>query len=143
MNAITQRERLTLLGSAIGCTEIAPDVLKQEPRKIRTSHVYPPIPNRNFDWAAIDDNTYCGCEECHCPVGHGATEQEAIADLLEQLEEREAEANAVDHLKGCGHYDGEACSKNCEQDCADDARYEQFAGQQPWSGRITPWPHQS
>jgi len=52
--------------------------------KIKTSFDYPPIPIRSFDWSAIDDDTYCGCEECHCPVGHGATEQEAIADLMEK-----------------------------------------------------------
>lgn len=51
--------------------------------KIRTSFDYPPIPLRNCDWSAIDDDTY----EPGCPIGHGATEQEAIADLLMQLEE--------------------------------------------------------
>ena len=51
--------------------------------KIKTRFDYPPIPVRNMDWSAIDDDTYCGEG---CPIGHGATEQEAIADLLEQLE---------------------------------------------------------
>lgn len=53
--------------------------------KIKTSHDYPPIPIRAFDWSAIDDDTYDGEG---CPVGHGATEAEAIADLLEQIEDR-------------------------------------------------------
>lgn len=62
--------------------------------KIVTEHVYPPIPIRNFDWSAIDADTYSPCEdpECSCRsakgnrVGRGATKQEAIDDLLEQLE---------------------------------------------------------
>lgn len=50
--------------------------------KIRTSCVCPPIPIRNFDWQAVDDNTYDGPGS---PIGHGKTEQEAIDDLLEQI----------------------------------------------------------
>jgi hypothetical protein len=57
--------------------------------KIRTSFDHPPIPVRKFDWSAIDDDTYDGAEDSHCPIGHGATEQEAIADLLEQIEAAE------------------------------------------------------
>lgn len=53
----------------------------QEP-KIITSHDCPPIPNRSFDWSAVTDNYDLG----H-PIGHGATEAEAIADLKQQLEE--------------------------------------------------------
>lgn len=52
--------------------------------KISTCHEYPPIPVRSFDWSAIDDDTY---EGVGCPVGHGTTEQEAIDDLLAQIEE--------------------------------------------------------
>lgn len=52
---------------------------------IKTEFVYPPIPFRRFDWMAYDDDTYCGCGECRCLTGHGATEQEAIADLMEQI----------------------------------------------------------
>lgn len=42
-------------------------------------------------YVAIDRSTYdCDCDQdgffSTSPVGHGATEQEAIADLLEQLE---------------------------------------------------------
>jgi hypothetical protein len=55
--------------------------------KIKTSFVYPPIPIRCFDWSAIDDDTYDGAEDSHCPIGTGATEQEAIDDLLRQIEE--------------------------------------------------------
>ena len=51
---------------------------------IKTYHDFPSIPIRSFDWSAIDEDTYCGCGECRCLIGHGATEQEAIAGLLEQ-----------------------------------------------------------
>ncbi len=62
--------------------------------RIKTSFVHPPIPIRSFDWQAWDDNTYdCDCDEdgffSNCPLGHGATEQEAIDDLLQQIEERQ------------------------------------------------------
>jgi hypothetical protein len=50
---------------------------------IKTSCVCPPIPIRNLDWQAIDDRTYDGPGS---PMGTGATEQEAIDDLLEQLD---------------------------------------------------------
>lgn len=49
--------------------------------KIVTSPVFPPIHIRGLDWCAHYD-TY----EPGCPIGHGATEQEAINDLLEQTE---------------------------------------------------------
>lgn len=61
---------------------------------IRTVHVYPPIPIRTLDWQAYDADTMdrCGDPECLChkkhPVGAGATEQEAVADLLEQMQDR-------------------------------------------------------
>ena len=59
--------------------------------KIVTVPVFPPIPTRNFDWQAYMDGTIdvCGDPECGCRskaiVGMGATEEEAIDDLLEQL----------------------------------------------------------
>ena len=46
--------------------------------KIRTDYWAKPIPLRCFDWSAVDDNYEPGQ-----PIGHGATEQEAIANLLE------------------------------------------------------------
>ena len=46
---------------------------------IRTTQHYSDI------WTAIDDDTYDGPGS---PIGHGQTEQEAKADLLEQLEDR-------------------------------------------------------
>lgn len=47
--------------------------------KIITSHVFPPIPQRCFDWSAHID----GREEG--PYGFGRTEQEAIRDLKENF----------------------------------------------------------
>lgn len=46
--------------------------------KIITTYVNPPIPLRNFDWSAVRDNYDGG--DC---IGRGATEAEAIADLLD------------------------------------------------------------
>jgi hypothetical protein len=57
--------------------------------KIRTEYVYPPIPIRTMDWQAWDDDTFDGAEDSHCPIGRGRTEQDAIDDLKEQLEEME------------------------------------------------------
>lgn len=50
---------------------------------VKTEHVCPPIGIRDFDWSAIDADNYDEGE----PIGHGATEADAIADLKAQLEE--------------------------------------------------------
>lgn len=50
--------------------------------KINTRCIYPPIPLRSFDWEAVTDD-YDGGD----PIGFGRTEEEAIADLREQLSE--------------------------------------------------------
>jgi hypothetical protein len=50
---------------------------------IRTEHVYPPIPIRDFDWSAARDGYEPGA-----PIGYGRTEAEAIAALLEKEDER-------------------------------------------------------
>ena len=50
---------------------------------IVTTFVYPPIPIRIFDWAATRGDFDLGCL-----VGSGATEQEAIDDLIEQEDSR-------------------------------------------------------
>jgi hypothetical protein len=52
--------------------------------KIRTEYDLKPIGRRDSDWIAVDDETYDGPGS---PIGTGATEQEAIDDLLEQIEE--------------------------------------------------------
>jgi len=49
--------------------------------RIITSYDPPPIPMRCCDWSAIDDDTY----DYDQPVGYGATEQEAIDDLLDKI----------------------------------------------------------
>lgn len=54
------------------------------PPKINTSFVYPPIPLREFDWAATYDD-YDGAEDSgnRGEIGYGRTEADAIADLVE------------------------------------------------------------
>ena len=54
-------------------------------RKIITDYVHPPIPVRRFDWCAYRD----GDDEAG-PTGTGATEADAIADLLSLEEEAAA-----------------------------------------------------
>ena len=50
--------------------------------KIRTEYIYPPIPVRDLDWRATDENYDLGS-----PIGYGRTETDAIADLLAQIED--------------------------------------------------------
>ena len=50
--------------------------------KIRTEYCAKPIPIRRFDWSAITDDYEPGL-----PIGHGATEAEAIKDLQEQYDD--------------------------------------------------------
>jgi len=60
--------------------------------KIRTNSDFPPIPTRAFDWSAVDDDTYDGAPGAGRRarlIGTGPTEEAAIADLLEQVEELE------------------------------------------------------
>lgn len=52
--------------------------------KISTSYEFPPIPIRDFDWCAVDADTYDGEG---CLIGWGRTEAAAIADLFEQIED--------------------------------------------------------
>lgn len=56
--------------------------------KIVTHYWMKPIPVRSCDWAAYDQDTYDGAPDSHCPIGYGRTEEEAIKDLLDQIEER-------------------------------------------------------
>lgn len=57
---------------------------------IRTNFWRKPIPTNSYDWSAIDADTYDGAPDswprARC-VGYGATEQEAIDDLLASLHE--------------------------------------------------------
>lgn len=50
---------------------------------IYTEWIYPPIPLRTHDWIATIDSYEPGC-----PIGYGETEQEAILNLLDQLEDQ-------------------------------------------------------
>jgi hypothetical protein len=71
--------------------------------KIVTSHPYPSIPWRNFDWCAHAD----GDEEAG-EYGWGASEKEAIADYLESHD-----------LIQCGRCD-EILESDCEPDGCED-----------------------
>jgi len=51
-------------------------------RKIITEYDKTPVPSRNYYWSAFRENF-----DLHEPIGYGATEQEAIDDLLEKEEE--------------------------------------------------------
>ena len=46
---------------------------------IKTSYVFPPVPNRNFDWEATFEYYEPGDL-----IGRGPTESDAINDLVEQ-----------------------------------------------------------
>lgn len=52
--------------------------------KIRTDYIYPPIPDRRFDWQAYRDDDEPN-DNGSMVCGHGRSEQEAIDDLLDQL----------------------------------------------------------
>lgn len=72
---------------------------------IRTDYDPKPIPDRRFDWSAVTDDY--GGEESE-PIGYGATEQAAILDLQEQLDEREAEKAESEGRNGhcrCGKFE--------------------------------------
>lgn len=56
-------------------------------RRILTDHWAKPIPLNNFDWSAVFED-YDGAPDAGFnPVGYGATEAEAIADLKAQADE--------------------------------------------------------
>jgi hypothetical protein len=52
--------------------------------RIDTRCDHPPIPIRSLDWSATTEYYAPGG-----PIGHGATEEEAIADLKQQLDDEE------------------------------------------------------
>lgn len=62
--------------------------------KIVTNYWRKPIPTNRFDWSAIDADTYdVDCDEdgffSNHPRGYGRTEAEAIADLKQQIADRD------------------------------------------------------
>ena len=58
--------------------------------KIVTHFDPKPIPDRQFDWTALDESTYDGAEDSSTrhEIGYGRTEAEAIADLRRLLDEK-------------------------------------------------------
>lgn len=58
--------------------------------KIAVFYDPPPIPSRNCDYRAYDVDNY----EPGMPIGYGATEEEALADLQDRLAEAEDSASA-------------------------------------------------
>lgn len=68
--------------------------------RIITTFVYPPIPIRTMDWAAHYDDP-------EGPVGRGATEQEAIRNLMDE------HPRSGNPCPSCGvpFFDGDTCSK--------------------------------
>ena len=60
--------------------------------KIVTEHVYPPIPDRSCDWSAVDDDTYDGPGSL---IGWGPTEDAAIADLEQKMDDADEAAAAA------------------------------------------------
>lgn len=63
---------------------------------IVVQHIFPPIPDRRFDWCAVPAEWDLGM-----PVGFGPTQEAAIADLLE-LEEFAGDGLCVTVPAGSG-----------------------------------------
>lgn len=74
-------------------------------RVIKTAHIYPPIPERRFDWCATFSDYHEGPEHHPDPfkrlIGWGKSEQEAIDDLHEDLE------SAIEDKRLHEFFDGE------------------------------------
>lgn len=80
--------------------------MERKPPKIITVHVYPPIPVRMVDWQAHYDNDEPD-DDGRVAVGTGATEAEAIKDLMEN------HPRSGNPCPACGvnFFDGDTCSK--------------------------------
>lgn len=90
------RAEATALGTCFNCNLRAPSMHplfrkilevhgapRPIPADITTSFDNPPIPSRNCDWSAVAADYD---PERGDPIGRGATEQAAIADLLREIE---------------------------------------------------------
>lgn len=55
--------------------------------RIKTRYDPPPIPDRRFDWSALDEDRYDGAPDSRTrgQIGYGATERAALAELHELL----------------------------------------------------------
>ena len=60
--------------------------MKHDEYTIKLRFIYPPIPDRNYDWEATLDGYDAGD-----PIGNGRSPIVAVDDLLEQIECREEE----------------------------------------------------
>jgi len=74
---------------------------------IKVTAVFPPIPTTNFDYCAVDDDTYDASYEGEdengshwkvSPSGSGATELDAVLSLLDSLDVCAACCDAVKDL---------------------------------------------
>lgn len=54
-------------------------------RKVITCYERPPIEERWMDWSATLDN----CDGANSPTGHGATERDAVSNLLDLLSDED------------------------------------------------------
>lgn len=72
-----------MLGCLFKCTLTNNNNINRYKMKIITQHIYPPIPDRSHDWQACLEDWDIGDK-----IGYGATEEEAIEDLKEQLENK-------------------------------------------------------
>lgn len=77
------------------------NAMERKSPKIKTEHVYPPIPVRHMDWLAW----YDGEEDEQMPHGSGATEKEAIRDLMDN------HPRSGNPCTACGKpfFDGDTC----------------------------------
>lgn len=82
--------------------------------KIETNYWAKPIPDRRFDWSATYDNYEGGdgYNEPAGPSGHGATEQEAIDDLLDNHPPCKNESPYSRQDGGCLRCDAD-CGESC------------------------------
>jgi len=61
-------------------------MLEHNGRKIITNYWAKPIPTNKYDWEAVFDD-YDGAPDSNCPIGHGATQKDAVQNLIENCEE--------------------------------------------------------
>lgn len=79
-------------GDKCRCEQCREKYYTDDGEKIITSHERPPVPSNAFDWCAHLDSYDADCDQdgffSTDPIGYGATEDEAIADLKAEIEAR-------------------------------------------------------